>query len=118
LDFTPRSLWEAERFFAANTEGPGVPTKSGFLTRDLGSWLFSFGAYIGEVVREALQGEWMTNDADPAGEINVALQLPGGVVTWPLQRVIKRFRDGYEDGDLVGYGIALGLDVGPRPDAS
>lgn len=29
LDYTPRSLWEAERFFAENTDGPGVPTKAG-----------------------------------------------------------------------------------------
>jgi hypothetical protein len=77
--------------------------------------MFSFGAYTGEVIREALLGEWVTKNDDPEGELNIELHLPSGIVIWPVQRVIKRFGEGYEDGDLVGYGVALGLDVGPRP---
>jgi len=115
LDFTPRSFWEVERFFVENTTGAGAPSKSGFLARDLGKWMFGLGAYTGEVIREALNGDWVTDDDDPQGEVNIELHLPSGVVMWPVQRVIKRFADGWEDGDLVGYGAALGLDVGPRP---
>jgi len=115
LDFTPRSFWEVERFFAENMSAPGAPTKTGHLNRDLGKWMFGFGAYIGEVIRETLDADWITDDSDLEGEINIRLRLPDGAIIWPVQRVMKRYGQGLEDGDIVGYAVALGLDVGPNP---
>jgi hypothetical protein len=79
----------------------------------LGQRLFSLGAYVGEVVRRNLGGEWQTDDADPQGEINVALKLPDGSLIWPVQRVMKRLKNGPEESIAV-YGSALGLQIGEK----
>ena len=84
------------------------------LSQDLGARLFALGAYIGEVVRRHQGGRWVGNDSDPEAEINVELHLPDGTRCWPVQRVMKRFKNGAEDG-IAGWGHAAGLPVGPRP---
>jgi hypothetical protein len=61
------------------------------------------GAYVGEVIRRHYGGEWQGDDADPAAEINVAVRLNSGTIFWPMQRVMKRFKNGPEDGIYV-YG--------------
>ncbi len=63
---------------------------------------------MGEAFRRRLGGDWMADDDDPAGEVNVILRLPDGTVIWPVQRVLKRLTNGPEDG-LAFYGAALGL---------
>jgi hypothetical protein len=40
--------------------------------------------------------------------MNIALHLPDGSIIWPVQRVIKRFRNGPED-SIAFYGAVLGL---------
>lgn len=76
----------------------------------LGARLFGLGCYVGEAIRIGLGGVWDADGQDPAGEINVMLRLSDGSVIWPVQRVIKRFRNGPED-SLVAYALFLGLDV-------
>lgn len=112
-DFTPASLWEIERFLDEQTLH-GRPRPGGLLADDLGRRVFGLGAYVGEVIRRAREGAWQVDDADPNGELDVAVTF-GTTTAWPVQRVMKRIQLGYEDGDLVGYAIALGLDVGSRP---
>jgi hypothetical protein len=108
-DFSPASLRELERFFddaAAN----GAPKARGPLADDTGARLFALGAYLGEVIRRDRGGTWRADDRDPQGEINAELRLAAGDVIWPIQRVIKRFRNGRED-SLVAYGAGLGLSI-------
>jgi len=112
-DFSPGSLWEIDRFFEEHGEN-GAAKPGGLLAQDLGARLFALGAYIGEVVRRHQGGRWVGNDSDPEAEINVELHLPDGTRCWPVQRVMKRFKNGAEDG-IAGWGHAAGLPVGPRP---
>lgn len=113
-NFSSQSLWEIDLFFDDHSVN-GEPKPKGLLSQDLGARLFSLGAYVGEVVRRNLGGEWQTDDADPRGEINVTLKLPDGTLIWPVQRVMKRFKNGPEDG-IAAYGLGLGLAVGPKPE--
>ena len=112
-DFTPESLWEIDRFFDEHSAN-GAPKPGGLLFESVGSRLFALGSYIGEVLRRHRDGDWHGDDSDPHVEINVELRLPGGTVCWPVQRAMKRLKNGPEDG-IAAYGLALGVPVGPQP---
>jgi hypothetical protein len=110
-DFGAASLWEIDRFFDENSRnGRG----RGLLADQLGQRLFAIGAYAGEVVRRAKGGEWVGDDASPQAEIDVELRLPDGTRLWPVQRAMKRFRNGEEDA-IAAWGRGAGLDVGAAP---
>ncbi len=113
-DFTPQSLWEVDRFFDEHSQN-GVAKPGGLLSRDLGQRIFAIGSYIGQVVHRKIGGEWVGDDNDPEAEINVELHLPDGTRCWPVQRAMKRFKNGPEDG-IAAWGSGVGLQVGPRPD--
>jgi hypothetical protein len=115
VDFSPESLWEIDRFFDDHSQG-GAAKPHGLLSQDLGQRMFAIGAYMGEVVRRNLGGDWVGNDGDPQAEVNVALRLASGVRCWPVQRAMKRFKSGPADG-IAAWGSGLGLLVGspPRP---
>jgi hypothetical protein len=101
-DFTLDSLKEIDRLF--DEQAPeGTPKPGGLLSDQLGSRIFVLGAYVGEVIRRHYGGEWQGDDADPRAEINVAVRLKSGTILWPMQRVMKRFKNGPEDGIYV-YG--------------
>ena len=102
-DFSPESLKQIDRFFEEQTAN-GQPKPGGLLSQQLGARLFGIGAYVGEVIRRQNGGEWQGDDKDPRAEINVALRLKSGVVMWPVQRVMKRFKNGAEDGIWI-YGV-------------
>ncbi|MEH0580204.1 hypothetical protein [Streptomyces sp. B21-108] len=106
-DFTPRSLRDVERFMAEHSDH-GDAVTGALLATDLGPRLFALGAYVGETIRQNLGGRWVTSDDVPNAEMNIALHLPDGSTIWPVQRVIKRFRNGPED-SIAFYGTALGL---------
>jgi hypothetical protein len=108
-DFRPASLRELDRFFDENTRH-GRPIRRGLLSKDLGKRVFAIGAYVGEVIRRDLGGQWHGDDSDPHGETNMELRLPGGRVIWPMQRCMKRLVNGPEDG-LAAYGVGLGLSL-------
>jgi hypothetical protein len=113
-DFTPQSLWEIDRFFEEQSQN-GAAKLGGLLSTDLGSRIFAVGAYIGEVVRRKVGGKWIGDDNDPTAEISVTLQLPNGARFWPVQRAMKRFKNGAED-SIVAWAGAAGLQVGSRPE--
>jgi len=113
-DFSPESLWHIDLFFDVYSRD-GKPTRGGLLSKDLGTRIFALGAYVGEVLCRNLDGEWYGDDTDPQAEINIELRLPTGAQCWPVQRVIKRFKNGSED-CIAAYGIGMGLDVGARPE--
>jgi len=99
-DFAPQSISEVERFFREQTKD-GEPISGGLMAQDLGRRLFALGCYCGEVLRRELGGQWLTNDGDPEGEINAALEVSGGTTCWPMQRVMKRLRS--DEDDLVAW---------------
>ncbi|MEU3792497.1 hypothetical protein AB0F07_22280 [Streptomyces fructofermentans] len=115
-DFSPAGLRDIEQFMSDHSD-EGTVVQGGLLTEDLGARLFALGCYLGETVRYAIGGSWEAEDDDPQGEINIRLRLPDGSVVWPVQRVMKRFRNGPED-SIVGYAAALGLNMSPQPAAT
>jgi hypothetical protein len=114
-DFSQQSLWEIDRFFDEHTQG-GEAIAGGLLSRDLGQRIFAIGSYMGEVIRRALGAEWVGDDNDPQEKINIQLQLVGGAICWPVQRAMKRFKNGPEDG-IAAWGLGLGLNLGPKPES-
>ena len=105
-DFSLESLKQVDRFFDEQVTD-GKPKPGGLLSQQLGSRLFAIGAYVGEVIRRQNGGEWQGDDNDPQAEINVAVRLKTGAVFWPMQRVMKRFKNGSEDGIWI-YGASMG----------
>jgi len=110
-DFSPSSLSEVDRFFEEHSAN-GTPRAGGLLSDGLGSRLFALGCYVGEVVRRSKGGEWYGDDTDPEVELNAELRLADGSVCWPVQRVVKRLKNGDED-SIAAYGIGLGIPSGP-----
>ena len=112
-DFSPQSLWEIDRFFDDHTQN-GAAKPGGLLSQDLGSRLFAIGSYMGEVVRRKIGGDWVGDDTTAQAEVLVELRLPDGTRCWPVQRAMKRFKNGAEDG-IAAWGSGAGLQVGSRP---
>jgi hypothetical protein len=110
LDFTPGSLWEVERFLDENVTAAGEPRPGGLLSKDLGSRVFALGAYVGEVIRRAVGGEWVSDESLDA-DLTVTLKTTEGTLLWPNQQVMKRIMNGRRD-SVVDYANALGIDVG------
>jgi len=106
-DFSPESLNEIERFFNEHSKN-GKPKKKGLLSEKLGSRMFGLGSYVGEVIRQNIGGKWCGDDNDPNVEINVELRLPDKTVCWPIQKVMKRLKNGKED-NIVAYAKSFGL---------
>ena len=103
-DFSPLSLKEVDRFFDEQSDG-GRAKPGGLLSTDFGPRIFAIGSYIGEVLRRSSGGEWQGDDSDPEAEINISLRLKNGTQLWPVQRAMKRFKNGKED-SIYPYGIA------------
>jgi hypothetical protein len=101
-DFTLDSLKQIDRFFEEQAVN-GRPKAGGLLSEQLGARLFAIGAYVGEVIRRQNRGEWHGDDNDAQAEINVAVRLKNGTILWPVQRVMKRFKNGAKDGIWI-YG--------------
>jgi hypothetical protein len=102
-DFSLESLKEVDRFFDDQVLN-GKPKDGGILSQELGARLFAIGAYVGEVIRRRNGGEWLGDDNDPQAEVNIALRLKTGTTLWPVQRVMKRFKNGAED-SIWSYGV-------------
>ena len=100
-DFSINSLKEIDRFFDEQN------TPDGIINRNRGQILFALGAYIGEVIISVCGGEWITDDSDPQGEVNIAVKLKDGSIIFPVQRAMKRYQNGKED-SIYDYGYVLG----------
>lgn len=102
-DYTLESMKEIDRFI---DEQSG---ENGIISRNRGKIIFSLGCYIGETVIRIYGGKWHTDDNDPQGEINAAVELENDTVIFPMQRVIKRYQNGSEDG-IYAYVYVLSPD--------
>jgi len=106
LDYSIGSLIEIDRFIQKFTKD-GQPIKGGRLSKNLGGTIFSISAYIGETfIKNVPSSKWITDDNDPKGEINIAVQLGNGITCFPAQRLIKRIQNGLEDG-IYPYGVRV-----------
>jgi hypothetical protein len=108
-DFAPASLAEIDRFLDEQC-ADGQPTRGGLLAEDTGRMLFAVGAYVGEVLRREMGGEWHPAAPHSDSELGLSLVLPDRSVVWPVARVMKRYVDGPDEG-IAAYGAALGLVV-------
>jgi hypothetical protein len=106
-DFSSTSLTEVDRFFDEHAPD-GKPLPNGLLARELGPRMFALGAYVGEVIRRNIGGEWAVDEDNPNAEIDLELRLSDGSTVWPVQRVMKRYQNGPEDA-IAAYGASLGL---------
>jgi len=104
-DFSIESLKDVDRFFDEQA-ADGKPKPGGHLSHHFGMQIFALGAYIGETIRRAGNGQWQGNDSDEHPEITLAVKLKSGVIFWPTQRVVKRFENGREDG-IYWYGVSI-----------
>ncbi len=101
-DFTLNSLRDLDTFIDEHSKD-GNPKPGGLLSECVGMRLFGLGCYLGEVLRREYGGEWVSHDDN---EIDIQIVFPRGGVIWPVQKTMKRFRNGPEDG-LYVYGLAL-----------
>jgi hypothetical protein len=106
LDYTLTSFKDIDKFYGLHSKN-GERVEGGRFSKNLGQILFALGAYIGQTIITIVPGTvWETNEDDPEGEINAILKLPDGTMAFPMQRTIKRFRNGEEDSIYVyGYHI-------------
>ena len=101
-DYTLESMKEIDRFFDEQNK-PG-----GILTADnVGSKLFSLGCYVGETILRLYGGEWVTNDRDPQGEINIQIRLKDNSLLLPVRKMMKRYQLGAEE-SIYAYVILIG----------
>jgi hypothetical protein len=96
-DFSIESGEEIDRFFDEQMKGPGKPVPGGLLSEDRGARLFAIGSYVGEVLRRADDGWRWVPAKDPDDELGLSLRR-GGTQIWPVQRAVKRFKEGEENG--------------------
>jgi hypothetical protein len=109
LDYTINSFKQIDQFFDTHSKD-GQAVEGGRLAQNTGLILFSIGSYVGETLIKNIPGSvWVTDENDPEGEVNASVHFPDGGQVWPMQKVIKRFRKGEEDGIYV-YGALLAKD--------
>ncbi len=101
------SLKALDRFFNDQIDDKThKPEQGGFLSENTGQRLFAIGSLVGEVVIKEFGGEWIVDDNDKMGEVNIAVKLSNGTVFWPVQRLIKRCKEGPENG-IYDYMVAV-----------
>jgi hypothetical protein len=111
LDYTIESFKQIDQFFNTHSKD-GQAVEGGRLEQNAGLILFSIGSYVGETLVKNIPGSvWVTDDNDPEGEINASVNFPDGGQVWPMQKVIKRFRNGEVDG-IYAYGVLVAKDYG------
>lgn len=90
-DYSLESMKEVDRFFDEQN------TENGILANNRGQIIFALGSYIGETAIKLYGGRWITNDDEPNGEINIAVEVSNGTVIWPVKRCMRRYTNGAED---------------------
>ena len=91
VDYSVDSMKEIDRFI----DEQNLP--GGLIERNRGQIIFALGAFIGQTTIKLYGGEWITDDNDPRGELEIAVKLPNGFLMWPVQKCIKRCQFGQEE---------------------
>ena len=104
LDFTIRSFKELDRLFTEHSVNGRATTWLRAYPRSI---MFAMGAYVGETLLRNIAGtEWQLENDEMLPDENVGLQLPSGLVCWPMSRVINRLHSG-EAYAIHSYGNML-----------
>jgi hypothetical protein len=113
LDFSLASLGEVDRFFDENSS-PDVEVTDSLLAERLGPWMFSLGAYSGEVIRRQVGGRWRWDgdDDDKAAATDTELVLVDDSIIFPFQRAWKRLMNGPVD-SMEAWGHEMADAVRP-----
>lgn len=102
-DYSLESMKEIDRFFDEQSSENGIITKN----KHKGFILFALGSYIGETVIKLYGGKWVTDDNDPKGDINIAVEIyDGRIIIWPVIRCAKRYQMGDEE-SIYAYVYSL-----------
>jgi hypothetical protein len=64
------------------------------------------GCVVGEAVHDPLPAFRKSQVTNLGAEINLAIQLKSGTIFWPMQRIMKRIKNGLEDG-IYAYGVVM-----------
>lgn len=111
VDMSIDSLKEVDRFFDEQMDDSvHSPIRGGLLSKKMGQRLFAIGSFIGEVIIKEYGGKWITDDNDKYGEINIAVKTSNGSIIWPVQRVMKRCKEGREN-DIYNYAMSIGSNT-------
>ncbi len=102
-DYTLESIKELDRFVEEENNG--------IIARNRGQILFAMGAYVGKTVIKLYGGEWITNDQDPEGELNITVRLPDGTQLMPVYKCMKRCQLGMEE-SLYSYVSVIPMIMG------
>lgn len=102
LDYSTKSIEQIDKFIDENIENGNVKPNSK-LSEKYGYKIFAISSYVGEVlIRNSKNAKWITDDNDVAGELNITVEFENGGQVFPAQKVMKRIKNGSEDG-LDGY---------------
>jgi len=99
------SLSEVDRFFDEQSLN-GEAKAGGLLSENQTAMLFGLGHFVGEKIINQCGGRWVADSEAPNSGNDLSIILPGGSQVWPIEKVIKRFRNGKED-SLLAYAQAI-----------
>lgn len=99
-DYSIESLKEIDRFLVEEN------TAKGILSKNRGAILFALGAYVGEVFIKKYGGEWITDDNDRNGEMNVSVHLDTDITFMPVMSVMKAYENPNES-SLYALAVAI-----------
>ena len=103
------SLSEVDRFFDEQSiKGEAKP--DGLLTENRTTILFGLGHFVGEKLIDQCGGRWVADPKAPNSANDLSIIIPGGIQVWPIEKVVKRFRNGSEDSLLVYVKAISGLN--------
>lgn len=107
LDYSVDSVKHVDKLLDDQFEN-GIPVANGLFSENMGKKLFSLGAYVGKVVIANVDGtSWSIDEDDPAQELNARIVSSGGMQMFPVQRVIKRVKNGAEDSIYIYVRMAV-----------
>jgi hypothetical protein len=107
VDMNINALKEIDRFFNEQIDDNlHCPRQGGLLYENMGQKVFALSSYIGKVLIYEYGGEWITDDNDEQGEINIAIKFQNGALIFPAQRVIKRIKEGIEN-NICDYAVII-----------
>ena len=112
-DFSLQSIHEVDRFFTEFCS-EDLPSNQDFFAEDMSFRTFALGAYLGEVLRRATDGEWLTDPTDPLIEVNLEVKLSDESSCLPMEQVLKRLNEG-PTASFAKYATDLGFEVPGEP---
>ena len=102
LDYSIESLRYIDAYYDSYLS-KFVPLHDETLAPEIRSSLFAIGSYVGQTIIKNFKGSyWEITENDLIDPINTVLKLWDETMSWPFQKVMKRFYNGPED-SVYGY---------------